>query len=85
MRAARSSDISRLRYWGRHGVRMMSAELPILAVVHGNLQILHCLVRELGAHVNEAKDNRNRASLAALIGDKLAMVRLQVMGLRRCQ
>jgi hypothetical protein len=47
-------DISQLRRWVRRGIRVTSVKPLCDAVQHGNYEIAQCLVRELGADVNQA-------------------------------
>jgi hypothetical protein len=46
-------DVAQLRRWGRQGVRVKSADFLIDAMfAEVSLDILRCLVKELGADVN---------------------------------
>jgi hypothetical protein len=54
VRACGRGDISQLRRWARWGVRVTSAEPFCNAVRGGNYEVEQCLVRELGADVNQA-------------------------------
>jgi hypothetical protein len=51
--ACKQGDIAQLRRWGRQGVRVRSA-IPLVVSVNvgASLDILRCLVKELGADVN---------------------------------
>jgi hypothetical protein len=51
--AARAGDLESLTMWARQGVRVTSAEPLCVAVEAGFLEVLRCLVRELGADVNQ--------------------------------
>jgi hypothetical protein len=54
--ACMRGDLTQLRRWGRQGVRVKNADLLVDAIFAGvSLDILHCLVKELGADINEAR------------------------------
>ena len=47
-------DITQLRWWARRGVRVSSGNLLTQAALRGNLELMRCLVNDLGAAVNRA-------------------------------
>jgi hypothetical protein len=54
LRACVRGDISLLLRWARRGIRVTSAEPLCNAVLQGKHEVVQCLVRELGADVNQA-------------------------------
>jgi hypothetical protein len=54
MNACRAGKFVKLRRWGRQGLRVMSAVPLFYAVEEGNLDLMRCLVDDLGADVNQA-------------------------------
>jgi ankyrin repeat protein len=70
--ACERGDIAQLRRWGRQGVRVNNADLLITAIfAEVSLDILRCLVMELGADVNKARltDGATPTIVAAQLGD----------------
>jgi ankyrin repeat protein len=51
--ACKRADISQLRLWGQQGVRVSSAKLLAFAAVFCSLYVVRCLVKDLGANVEE--------------------------------
>jgi hypothetical protein len=47
--------LTNLRKFGRKGVRVATARPLLIAAQNGNLDVLRCLVNELGAEVNLAR------------------------------
>jgi hypothetical protein len=54
LEAILAGDLERLRKWGRQGVRATTAEPLMHAAESGSLDMVRCLVQELGADVNQA-------------------------------
>jgi ankyrin repeat protein len=73
--AARAGNLGRLTVWARQGVRVTSA-MPLCAAARGDhLRVLQCLVRKLGADVDQAMlHGRTPLFTAARVG-RLAVVR----------
>jgi hypothetical protein len=70
--ACKRGDINQLRRWGRRGVRVSSAMPLIEFVFRGmSLDILRCLVKDLGADINGARleDEAPPLAIAAQIGN----------------
>jgi hypothetical protein len=70
--ACKRGDITQLRRWGRQGVRVKSADLLIDCIIaEVSLDILRCLVKELGADINGARlrDGRTPLYVAAQNGN----------------
>jgi hypothetical protein len=73
--ACRQINVALLRRWGQQGVRVMSAEPFVLYAAFGDsLDVLRCLVKDLGADVNEAGKEGYTALTAASQQGKLATV-----------
>ena len=53
--ASFSGDVTQLRWWGRRGVRVSSAQLLCDLVGLGAVDVAQCLVEELGADVNRSE------------------------------
>jgi hypothetical protein len=53
--AARAGNLERLASWARQGVRVTTARPLYFATRRGHLEVLRCLVQELGADVNQAQ------------------------------
>jgi hypothetical protein len=70
--AAGAGDLESLTVWARQGVRVTSGE-PLYAAVcsrRGHLEVLRCLVRKLGADVNQAALNQRTPLIhAAFLGN----------------
>jgi hypothetical protein len=66
--ACLAGDLAELRRWGRQGVRVSTA-LPLLQAVRNgaSFDVLRCLVKELGANVNQ-RDNIVALTAAAYLG-----------------
>jgi ankyrin repeat protein len=74
--ACERGDIAQIRRWGRQGVRINNVDLLITAIfAEVSLDILRCLVKELGADVNGAQlgDGGTPLYVAAQIGN-LALI-----------
>lgn len=68
-------DITQLRRWGRQGVRVVSADPLCYCSYHGlPLDIMRCLVRELGADVNLANQQGGTPLILAVQTGNLATV-----------
>jgi hypothetical protein len=81
MRACVRGDVSQLRRWARSGIRVTSAEPLCDAVWHNNYEVVLCLVRELGADVNQIDENGLLPLCsAARVGD-LRMIKCLVIEL----
>jgi hypothetical protein len=76
--AARAGDLESLMMWARQGVRVASAE-PLVAAAHGgHLEAMRCLVRELGADVNQATRSGSTPLVFAARRNDLALVHFLV-------
>jgi hypothetical protein len=53
-----NGNISQLRRWARHGIRVTSPVPLFMTVWHGKYEVVQCLVEELGADVN-LSDGKN--------------------------
>jgi hypothetical protein len=53
MDACRSRDLAKIRRWGYQGVRVTTAEPLSIAIRLGNLDVIRCLVMDLGADVSQ--------------------------------
>jgi ankyrin repeat protein len=53
-KACLAGDLTKLRRWGRQGVRVTSAEPLFFAIEDGKLDLMRCLVDDLSADVNQA-------------------------------
>jgi hypothetical protein len=69
-------DIVQLRRWARRGFRVTSTEPLCNAVVESNYEVVKCMVRELGADVNQANEKGVTAVLIASVNGNLKMVKL---------
>jgi ankyrin repeat protein len=58
-------DVSQLRHWGQQGVRVSSGEPLAIAVDRGLVNVLQCLLKELGANVEEWHEGSPLLFLAA--------------------
>jgi hypothetical protein len=76
--AAEVGDLEQLREWGRHGVRVGTIEPLIAATCGGFPEVLRCLVRELGADVNQARLRGTTSLIVAADEDNLAVVQCLV-------
>jgi ankyrin repeat protein len=76
--AARVGDLDSLTIWARQGVRVTFALPLIAAAVGGHLDVLRCLVRELGADVNQAIRSGVTPLTAAALSKNVAVVRCLV-------
>jgi hypothetical protein len=56
LQACNRGDIWQLRRWARRGLRVTCANPSREAVLHGKYEAARCLVRELGADVNQADE-----------------------------
>jgi ankyrin repeat protein len=75
------SDLARLRIWAAEGVRVTTA-MPLVAAVRiGHLGVLRCLVRELGADINQATLHGHTPLLEAIyLADVAEMQCLVALG-----
>jgi ankyrin repeat protein len=76
--ACRVRDLVKLRRWGRQGVRVTNAEPLLIAVKGGNLEVLRCLVTDLGADVNHGDANGNTPLHFAALDNILDVIRCLV-------
>jgi hypothetical protein len=75
--AAAIGDLENLMIWATQGVRVTSGEPLVIAAAGGYLDVLRCLVRELGADVNQTGLGVSPLHMAISRGD-LAVVRCLV-------
>jgi hypothetical protein len=55
--AARAGDLDSLTIWARQGVRV-SIGIPLFVAAHGGfLEVVRCLVQQMGANVNQSAPN----------------------------
>ena len=77
--ACEKGDLDQLRKWKRQGVDLFfSGRLLCIAVLYGSLDVLRCVVQELGADVNVADEANFTAFFAAAQQGKLAALRCLV-------
>jgi uncharacterized protein involved in response to NO len=70
-----SGDIDKLKDFVRQGVRVSSARHLCLTALWGEIEIMCCLVKDLGADVNEAEDKIYTPLLLAVQERNVAAVR----------
>jgi predicted LPLAT superfamily acyltransferase len=75
VRCCRYNDLAQLRTWARLGVRVTSAQPLCSAASRGYVDVIRCLLLELGADVNQALPNGRTALYFAAEGGQLAAVR----------
>lgn len=75
IQACRDRNITKLRRWARLGVRVASAEPLCHAASHGYVDVIRCLVQDLGADVNEEQPNGMLPLLAAAKREELDVMR----------
>jgi hypothetical protein len=63
---AEVGDLGQLQVWGRQGVRVKTVEPLFAATLCGFLDLMRCLVWELGADVNQTTRTRSRSLIAAI-------------------
>jgi hypothetical protein len=73
--AALAGDLDVLRVWARQSVCVATAEPLYIATRGGRLEVLHCLVRELGADVNQKRRHGVTVLHVAASSGHLAVVR----------
>jgi hypothetical protein len=73
--AIKRGDLGQLRRWARHGLRASSGQPLSRAAWLGKLDVVKCLVKELGANVNEAIVDGGTPLLIAANNGNVAMVR----------
>jgi hypothetical protein len=56
-KACLAGDLIKLRRWRRQGVRVTSAEPLLIAIKDGKVDLMRCLVNDLGADVNQARED----------------------------
>jgi hypothetical protein len=78
VQACTAGDITRLRRWARMGVRVSSGQPLFDAAAHGKLDIMRCLVKELGADVNQTAHNGITPLLVAVQFGRLDVARCLV-------
>jgi hypothetical protein len=54
--AVKQGNIGQLRRWAQQGLRISSGEPLFHAVVQSHVDVVQCLVKELGADVNKPDD-----------------------------
>jgi ankyrin repeat protein len=73
--AVHSGNLGKLRRLALRGVRVQSVRPLYLAAMDGKLRILQCLVEELGADVNQAKEDGSTALCVAAQNGHVTVVR----------
>jgi hypothetical protein len=74
--ACSAANLDQLRRWGRQSVRVETAEPLCLSVYGGaSFNIISCLVKELGADVNQQDESGSTALTAATFRDNHELVR----------
>ena len=76
--ACARGDMSMLRGWVGQGVRVVYPEPLCYATTHEKVDVMHILVKELGADVNQEHDGLITPLLIAVLGDQLDMMRILV-------
>jgi ankyrin repeat protein len=75
VRACYRGDISQLQRWARLGIRITSSGPLCEAVMESKYDVVMCLVLELGADVNQARDNGNSMT-SLFIATRLCNLRM---------
>jgi ankyrin repeat protein len=75
IKACERGDIELLRRWGRQQIRVSSAEPLCRAIFEGRVDMVHCLVNELGADVNQAIEEGDTPVFVAVFWGNVALVR----------
>jgi ankyrin repeat protein len=82
MDAVKRGDLADLRRWARQGVRIVSPDPVLSAAFLGNIAVLQCLIKELGADVNQEQGKHGyRALFIAAANGSLAVMRCLVQEL----
>jgi hypothetical protein len=63
--ACAAGNLSLLRRWGRRGIRVVSPGPLLEVVLRNDLDMMRCLVMELGADVNQMRDDGARQTTVA--------------------
>jgi hypothetical protein len=76
-KACIDGDFTRIRIWGRQGVRLVAAIPFCSIVVMGRVDVMRCMVKELGADVHRAHDSNVLSSplFLAAKGRRVDMIR----------
>jgi hypothetical protein len=72
--ALERGDIGQLQHWGRQGLRVTSSEPLAYAAEEGQLDMVQCLVKELGANVDQADHGGCTALHQAAAAGHIAVV-----------
>jgi ankyrin repeat protein len=76
--ACSESDIDRLRRWGRRGIRVGSANPLVAAAYWNKIDVMRCLVHELGADANQMIEDGLTPLIAAIQEGNLDAMRCLV-------
>jgi hypothetical protein len=79
--AARAGDLESLTSWARQGVRVTTAEPLYVANTEGQLEVVRCLVQQMGADVNQVDLYGDTPLIVAAVSGILDLVLLLVMEL----
>jgi ankyrin repeat protein len=68
--ACRCGEVAMLQWWAKKGIRISSGEPLVQAALKGKLEVMRCLVTDLGADANQPDDEGHTPlSVAAQEGD----------------
>jgi ankyrin repeat protein len=71
-------DVGQLLRWARQGVRVVAVEPLLYAAAHGLLEVVRVLLKELGADVNQARDDGGTPLYLAAQEGKMSVVQCLV-------
>jgi ankyrin repeat protein len=74
IQCAIAGDTTKLRRWARQGVRVFTAQPLCQAALAGNLDVVKCLIKELGADVSQGAQKGFTALHAAAQGGHTAIL-----------
>jgi hypothetical protein len=73
--ASEAGDLEQLRVWARQGVRVTTGGPLCRAIPDGSLELVNCLVQELGASVNQAMQRRSTPLIVAALCGQVDIAR----------
>jgi hypothetical protein len=77
--ACAKGDVDRLCRWGRRGIRVASTRPLLFAALKNNVDMIMCLVDELGANANEMMADGSTPLIVAVQKESLGAMRCLVM------
>jgi hypothetical protein len=81
--ACKAGNISLLRWWGQQGVQVRTAKPLVQSVESGvSFDVLKCLVKDLGADVNQRDERGGTALMVAVLWGRVDSLRYIVEELR---